>query len=204
MVSLKALIELHESFDLPYGIGPNLIHYLARPRILFNSFNFEEAKRVLIERQHPDKLDIINMAPQDVSIFKNRAALLSSNNEAYRIATSDNPSIEDLVAFSYMSPGWAVLFSLKHYLIHHREKAKDFNGFLPYGSAVIAYINNLDLQRSKPITPTPSFADHVFLQKISNQEAQALGISSVEINNIMYIQGTKLIKKAATSDSVAE
>src|SRR5512137_1995748 len=143
MSLLQALIDLHAAFDNRFGLGDSLIHYLAMPRIDNSSFNFEEAKRVLTERQHPDHLDAINMTPADVSIFKKRAEVLSSNNKAYRIAMTRNPSIEDLRDFSYISAGWSVLFALKHYLMHHMEQAWEFDGFVPYGSAVVAFVNTL-------------------------------------------------------------
>jgi hypothetical protein len=194
MINLPSFIDLHASFNSRYGIDDNLLHYLAMPRIPNNSFNFEEAKRVLFERQHPDKLDAIKMAPQDVSIFKKRAEVLSSNNKAYRIANTKKPSVEDLKAFSYISAGWACLQALKHYIMNHMDLAWEYNGFLPFGSAVAAFVNTLET-RPNDISASPSYADHVYLQNISNREAQAFRMPSVEINNIMYLKGLKLLKK---------
>jgi len=194
MVALSAIMNLHAAFNNLYGIGNNLLHYLAMPRIFHNGFNFEEARRVLFERQHPDKLDAINMAPADVSIFKKRAEILADNNKAYRLATLDNPSVQDLIDFSYLSQGWSVLFPLKHYIMHHMDKAMAYNGFLPYGSAVIAFVNSLE-SRPKDISTNPTYAEHVYLRDISNREALTFNMPSVEINNVMYLRGLKLLKK---------
>jgi hypothetical protein len=196
MVALSALMALHATFDNLYGIGKNILHYMAMPRIFHNGFNFEEAKRVLFERQHPDKLDAINMVPQDVSIFKKRAQILSDNNKAYRIATLDNPSVQDLIDFSYLAQGWSVLFPLKHYIMHHMDKAMAYNGLLPYGSAVIAFVNSIE-STPKAISSNPTYAEHVYLRDITNREAQAFNMPSVEINNVMYLGGLKLLKKKA-------
>jgi hypothetical protein len=194
MVSLSAIIDLHGLFHNIYGIGDNLLHYLAQPRIFTSSFNFPESKRILYERQHPDKLDPIKMAPADVSIFKKRAGLLSGDNEAYRIALKSNPSVEELIAFSFIAPGWSILYPLKHYIMHHMDLAVGYTGFLPYGSAVITFVNTLE---TKPweISFNPTHADHTYLQTISNREALAFGMPSVEINNVMYLRGKKILNK---------
>lgn len=172
--------------------GNNLIHYLAQPKIAHPNFKFHESKRVLIERQHPDHLDIFKMVPADVPVFKSRAELMSSNNEAYRIAVMEDPPVEYLIDFSYMKATWAILYALKHYLMHHTEKAKKYTGFLPYGSAVIAFVNSLDSGRK--IKANPDYSDHVFLQNISNRAAQLSGKTSIQINNEMYLEGKKLEK----------
>ena len=203
MVSLSAIMALHAAFNNLYGIGSNLLHYLAMPRIFHNGFNFEEAKRVLFERQHPDKLDAINMAPADVSIFKKRAELLADNNKAYRIATLEGPSVEELIDFSYLAPNWSVLFALKHYIMHHMDVAMDYKGFLPYGSAVIAFVNSLE-SKTRDIPSNPDYADHVYLRDITNREALAFNMPSVEINNVMYLRGLKLLKKGVGEDKWEE
>jgi hypothetical protein len=177
--------------------GTNLVHYLAQPPIAHQNFNFHESKRVLIERQHQDHLDLFNMAPADVQVFKSRAELMSGNNEAYRIAVMEDPSVEYLIDFSYMKATWAILYALKHYLMHHTEKAKKYTGFLPYGSAVIAFVNSLDsfsCTTGRKIKSNPDYSDHVFLQNITNRAAQLSGKTSIQINNEMYLEGKKLLK----------
>ena len=200
MISLIELLDLHASFDNQYGIGDNLLHYLAMPRIFHNGFDFQESKRVLMERQHPEHLDAIKMAPNDVAIFKKRASLLSSNNEAYRIATSSDPSQRSLEDFSYMMPGWSTLFPLKHYLMHHLDMAEVYRGFLPFGAPVIELVNSLASPRLK-ITASPDYADHKYLQEISLRMSRLWKICPIEVNNIMYLKGRRLVKKEADGNS---
>jgi hypothetical protein len=194
MVSLSALIDLHASFDTQYGIGNNLIHYLAQLRTTQN-FDFEGIKQLFITRQSPQRFDEFNLkvAPMDISLLKKRLVLPASDNEIYRIVMSEDPTIPELELFSFKCPGWSNLFALKWYLVHHMDKAKAFTGFLPYGSPVVAFVNSL---RSKPrnIPMNPDYADHVYLQTISNQEALTFNMPSIEINNIMYLKGLKYTK----------
>jgi hypothetical protein len=42
MVALSAIMALHAAFNNLYGIGNNLLHYLAMPRIFHNGFNFSK------------------------------------------------------------------------------------------------------------------------------------------------------------------
>jgi hypothetical protein len=83
------------------------------------------------------------------------------------------------------------------------DKAMAYNGFLPYGSAVIAFVNSLE-SRPKDISSNPTYAEHVYLRDISNREAQAFNTPSVEINNIMYLRGLKLLKKGGQSEASEE
>jgi hypothetical protein len=198
MATLKGLMDLHSSFNNRFGIGDNLIHYLAQPKIDHSGFNFEEAKTLFRNRQNPGILTAINAAPQDVLVFKKRYELLANNNEAYRIASSTTPSIEELIAFSFIVPRWSIIFPLKHYLMHHWDKAKQFTGFLPFGSAVIAFVNSLE-SRPRDMGSNPDYADHVYLQTISNEESRIWGIPSIEINNRMYLDGKKCMERHITN-----
>jgi hypothetical protein len=193
MISLNVFIDFHASFNTPYGIGDYLIHYLACPRARNLSFNFEEAVRVFFNRETPRRLDEINAAPTDIHIFRKRFELIANNNEAYRIAVSKNPTSEELIAFSFMQPGWSVLFAVKQYLMDHMDKAMQYTGFLPYGKPVIAFVNSLE-SKPRAIPTMPTFADHLYLQQISNREALTFNMPSVEINNIMYLRGLKILK----------
>jgi hypothetical protein len=193
MVSLQALIDLHASFDNHFGIGDNLIHYLAQPPHDHNGINFEVIKLGFVNRQNNNVLTEFKIAPQDVMIFQKRFSLLANDNEAYRIALSTSPSVEELIAFSYIQHGWSVLFPVKQYLMHHPDKAKDYTGFQPYGGPVIAFVNSLE-SKLRDIPASPSYADHSYLQQITNREARVWGMPSVEINNVMYLRGKKLIK----------
>jgi len=196
MAKLSAIIDLHSAFNNKYGIGNNLTHYLAQPKILQTTFDFEAALRALTERQHPDDLELMKMAPQDVAIFKKRASLLATNNDAYLIAMQRDPTVEQLEKFSFMMPCWSTLFPIKHYLMHHVEKAKVYRGFLPYGSEVVKYVNNLAERRlagSHSYVPTsPSYADHVHLQQLTNTMSDFTGTCTIELNNMMYLDGKEL------------
>ena len=198
MSLLTSLISLHASFFNRFGLGINLIHYLAQPKIDHPGFNFQAACDMLINRQQPERMEAINCAPQDVLIFKKRAGVLANNNKAYRIAMTSNPYIVDLEQFAAISPGWAMLFPVKVALMQHYQDwhAIDYRGFVPYGSAVIALVNSLDLGH-KRIGGSPDLQDHVWLQKLCNLEAQCRHISSQEVNNRMYLAGLKLLGSAA-------
>ena len=79
------------------------------------------------------------------------------------------------------------------------DKALAYNGFLPYGSAVIAFVNSLE-SRPKDISSNPNYAEHVYLRDITNREALAFNMPSVEINNVMYLRGLKLLNKGGQKD----
>jgi hypothetical protein len=202
---LSSLICLHASFFNRFGLGTNLIHYLAQPRIDNNSFNFEAARQIFIRRQQPDKLDDLNCVPQDVQIFKKRADVLANNNKAYRIAMTDNPSITDLEQFATISPGWSLLYPVKVALMQHYRDwhAIEYKGLVPFGSAVIAYVNSLELGHKK-IGNSPDLQDHIYLQKMCNREAQFREISSQEMNNRMYLAGLKLLGIGTAQNDDAE
>jgi hypothetical protein len=194
MVSLQALIDLHVSFDNRFGIGDNLVHYFAQPPHDHNGYNIDPVKLAFGNRFNNNLLIEFKIAPQDIMVFQKRFGLLANSNTAYRIAMSTNPSVEELIEFSYIQHGWSVLFPLKHYLAHHPDKAEDFIGFLPYGSPIIAFINSL-ASRPRDIPANPSLADHVYLQQITNREARVFGMPSIEINNLMYLRGKKILAR---------
>ena len=193
-MSLQTAIDLHASFNNKYGIGDNLIHYLAQPKTHHNGFDFEVSVKTFETRQAPRFLDSINAAGHDVYVMRKRFNFLANDNDAYRIASSHNPSVEELITFSYMLPGWSILFPLKHYLFHHWDKAVKYTGFLPFGAPVIAFVNTLET-RPKDVVTSPDYADHVYLQNISNEEARINGVPSIEINNRMYLAGKRLTGK---------
>jgi hypothetical protein len=196
------LASLHQAFNKT-RIHNTLIEYFAEPKTPHNNFNYDLALQGLQTRQ-PLDTTIINMAPQDVNIFKKRFAFLSNNNEAYRIAMTANPTIKDLINFSYLSAGWSTLFPIKVALVHHRTDwhMKDYTGLLPFGAAVITFYNSLGLY--KTISKSPDFADHVNLQNLSNELAPALGITSMDLNNYMYLEGMEILKQTATSQAISQ
>ena len=192
MVKLSSFIELITSFNSSYGVGSNLVHYLAMPRIPVNTFDFLGSVAIFMQRQDPAKMDMVGMAPPDVTIFRRRATLLSTRNRAYELATKINPSIQDLEDFAHLDPCWSTLFPVKYYLMNHIAQAREYRGFLPYGSEVIKYVNKALKGQWKHISGSPDYADHVFLRDRTNQTADNLNMPTVTINNIMHIQGSRI------------
>ena len=192
MVKLSSFIELITSFNSSYGVGSNLVHYLAMPRIPVNTFDFLGSVAVFMQHQDPDKMDTLGMAPQDVPIFRRRATLLFTKNRAYELATKINPSTQDLEDFARLDPCWSTLFPVKYYLIHHMVQAQEYRGFLPYGSEIIKYVNVALKGQWKHISGSPDYADHVFLRDMTNLIADNLNMPTITINNIMHIQGSRI------------
>jgi hypothetical protein len=193
MLELHELLNLQSDFNqYQYGIGNNLIHYFAHPRIPQPTFIFANAINSFVKRQHAESLDQMRMAPQDVSIFKKRAGLLATNNAAYYIASKEYPAVQELYDFSLIQPCWSILFPLKHYLLHHPETARNYRGLLPFGSEVVKYINKMIKNKPKPVLASPDVADHVFLQQITNSMSDFTGMTTVTINNVMYLEGRKI------------
>jgi len=200
MINLHSLFNLHADFNqYDYGIGDNLIHYFAHPRIPLPTFDFAAAVDAFTKRQHPDDMNQLKMAPQDVSIFRKRAGLLATDNRAYYIATHRDPTTLQLEEFSLIQPCWSTLFPLKHFLMHHPKQAKEYKGLLPYGSEVVKYVNVKIKTKPHNIPTSPDYSDHVFLQHITNEMSEFTGISTVEINNMMYLQGRHIDDKVNAS-----
>ena len=74
--------------------------------------------------------------------------------------------------------------------MHWPEKALQYKGMLPFGSEVIKYVNNHSFGRK--VAKSPDYADHVFLQEITNKRSIFSGKLSIEINNEMYLQGREI------------
>jgi hypothetical protein len=88
---------------------------------------------------------------------------------------------------------------------------KNYKGFLPIGKSVAAYVNKQELKiagETWVIKGSGTYQDHVNLKNVSNEMAIALGVPSQTINNIMYLQGLKILKcakaQAASSDGADE
>lgn len=205
MIRLPELIAFHAMFQDAYGVGRNLLSYLSRPRITHvKNFQYDKCYNEMLSRTTVTDKSYLGHAPQDDKIFVVRYALMFSNNDFYRLAVKDDPTVEDLETYSLIDPKWSTLFPLKHYLMHHMEKAKAYRGLLPFGGAVKSYFNKLGLTQGQSgrddngggailwnITGSPTYADHVMLQKVTNEMADAMGMPSVTINNVMYLHGKK-------------
>jgi hypothetical protein len=117
---------------------------------------------------------------------------------------STNPTLEEIIELSFKCTGWSTLFAIKHALIHHVDdwiKGGRYTGFLPYGSAVITFINSLESRHGNTIKQTPNYADHVYLQQLSNTMSALMGISSIELNNYMYLEGMKILANGRSQQS---
>ena len=189
--SLVDLISLQKSFEENHGYKKRLIDYFAQPRIHLGASHetfMAKCLENLVKRTPFDQLPQLGFAPADMSIFKKRFSLASTDNFAYSVLMNDNPSIPDLERFSYLLPGWSVLFPLKAYLIFHPEKAREYRGLLPFGSEVVKFFN-ATIGTAKP---TPTFQDHIALRDYTNALSDHLGISTVMLNNEMYLEGSRM------------
>jgi hypothetical protein len=152
-----------------------------------NRLNFDDAVKAYNFKFHP----------RETTVFKTRFDTLSSNNKAFRIATSTSISVADCEDFSYIKPGWALLFPLKMSLIAHPQLARNYFGFLPFGSEVIAWFNfvmaDQKFSRNYQVGTQPTLADHVLLQDYSKTLAIHHGMTTVAVNHYMYMEGKKLL-----------
>jgi hypothetical protein len=192
------LVKLHQSFE-KYGKHDRLLDYLAQPRIHLGSSNqaFIELCVKLMESRTPFdqakaffKTANYSYAPHDSTIFKARFDLLSTNNRAYAIAIKANPSVQELEEFSYIDPGWSVLFPLKLFLIFHASLAMLYRGLLPFGDPIVQFYNTTEM--GSEIQGSPSFSDHVRLREVTNALAEHLGCSTVMLNNEQFLDGSKI------------
>jgi len=179
---------LRQLFDDPVRcpVGPDLIHYLAQPRAHSTQFDYATAYRELRGRTHEDDMSPLGYAPTDYTVFKARYRHLANNNTAYRIACKRNPTVPELEKFASTRPQWAILWPVKVYLQHHMALAREYRGMLPFGSEVIRFLNE---RMGMELPVTPSATDHVMLRDLSNGMAEALGIPTVVVNDVMYILG---------------
>lgn len=209
MISLPSLIHLH--FDAKkdsFGIGNNLLAYLARPRLRrLNNFNYQTCYESLLQRLPADQAEGLNIASQDTTIFLNRFRAITTDIEYYRLAVKENPTVEDLEKASYRYYGYSYLWPIKEYLLHHMSLAKDYRGLVPFGGPVKLYFNHLKLVpwKTENETPwevkgTPTFQDHIMLQQVTNDMADALNLPSITVNNIMYLYGKKMKKDGDTDE----
>ena len=192
---LNSFIDLHEGFNDEYGIGTNLLSYLARPRMQIKGFKFSECYDDLLHRR-PKWGPDLHYAGQDRNILKVRYDLISNNNRAYVIAVKEDPSVADLEEFSYIKPCWSTLFPIKLYLCHHLDKAFDYKGLQPFGSFVIHFMNKLS--SIDDVGSNPDLRDHIRLKNLTDKYSKLLGVSSTVVNTLMYLEGRTA---AQTADS---
>lgn len=203
MVRFSRFIDLYASFDEISPKSDCLADYLALQRIPTNNFKYTEIRDALLGRKSLDDVPNANFAPNDARIFEKRFRLMANSDRFFIIASKINPTATELEELAVIGYGWSVLFAVKLYLVDHPDIARAYKGLMPYGAPIKAFVNSLK-SRPKEITGSPDLRDHVYLQRISNQMAGVLGVTSVVINNYMYLQGERLISRAAKTDENVE
>lgn len=212
VVNLQSMILFSRQIqDDPFGIGSNLLSYLARPRIFTKVFKHKECYEGMFQRRPADQMGTLGFAPADTQAFVRKFNLLNTDNEYYRLAVKMNPTAEDLEKASYIQHGYATLWAIKLYNLHHmHDVGRFYRGFQPFGGPVKAYVNNLEypindvsgpsLATNWHIKGTPSYSDHVILQTITNLESDSGGKPPVTINTEMHLVGRELRKKNAATE----
>jgi len=174
----------------------DLLSYYTIPRKALNDHNgFTENCYELMKNRSSVEM-LIGYAPQDSTIFKVRFDILNNNNEAFAIASKDNPTVLELEQIAKMHASWAWLFPIKIFLHQHLELAKQYRGLLPLGKCVIAFINALvdtDGIERREIKGQPTYKDHVEVQNISNRIADLQGCTTIAINDKMYLIGKRML-----------
>ena len=215
MSSLKAMIQfMNEVLKNP--VGSNLLFYLAQPRIPTKAFDSKLCYDRMSARIPSAQMGPLGFAPQDTQIFNKRFNALATDNEFYRIAntifTTRDEAVRELTAAGFAHPGFSILWAIKLFLLHHMEKVgKYYRGFQPFGGPVKAYVNSLKLVLPSAgggnddmgvwqINGTPTYLDHVVLQKITNEMADVLGKPAVTINTEMYMYGSRLMGRTGSGE----
>jgi len=206
--SFLSRVNLSQSFQFDYQHDSLLYYYsLPRQRNLNDYDEFTEKCFELLLNRKPftelqkecNKDSISCYSPNDASIFKVRFNMIASNNEAYTIAAKDNPTIAEIEKLASLHPSWAWLFPIKTYLHHHKDKAKQYRGLLPFGKYVIAFYNGIkdvDGEKFEKINGQPTLQHHMSLQNISNAMADLDGVPTITINDKMYLYGGKMYNTA--------
>lgn len=185
--SFSDLVALSILFDL-IPMGKNLLHYLAQPYSGIEGL----AEKALIKLKDRAVYDNLGGAPLDTAVYKSRFNLMHENNRAYYLACLDNPSVSNLIEFSSIRATWAILKSVKDYLHHYPSLAKRYTGLVPLGKNVVVFFNKFyktDIPHS-----SPNYAHHVEIQKQTNILAKKFNVSSMVVNDLMYIEGGKILQ----------
>ena len=166
------------------------------------NFNDEEALNLMLYRTAYDDLPDLGINAQSTTVFKKKFDLLAKNNKAYYLATKVNPTAKDLSIFSKIRPCWSTLFPIKCYLCDHPKEARKYRGMQPFGKFVIRFFNAVidhfdpDEMEEGPeyalVGSQPTFSDHCRLREMTNRCADLTGMSTVAVNNYMYMIGQEL------------
>lgn len=201
-VSLIDVASLNEAFrKIP--VGSNLLHYLAQPKTSMSA----DKDRVFVERlyaclsERVSKLDVeafltsrygdkeLCYIPQDAGVVHKKIHSMSNNNKIFEIAVKLDPTVKDLEEFSRLDPCWSLLYPVKMYLHHHFHIAKDYRGMMPFGGGVIEAVNKI---WNRIMKGSPSFQDHVRLMAMTNEIADKHGMTTIAVNDLLYLEGMKL------------
>jgi hypothetical protein len=201
--SILDLVKLHQSLSNSLS-GPKpdytrLIDYLAY--VQTRGLGSDRLILALENRVPFDQLDI-ELSIKDSNLVKKRIDLLASNNTAYRIAMTSNPTALELEQFSFISPCWSLLFPVVVFLIQHPEQAKTYRGFFPFGNEVIKFFHEAKL--GIEIKGSPNAADHVRLRIAINHIADHTGMTTVMVANEMYLEGSRINQSGAIPATISE
>lgn len=184
-MDFTALLKLNE--DLRSNSPSNtILHYYCRPRIPISNFNTEQCYKDMLNRTPSDRLSILGFAPIDTGVFKLRYDFVANDNVAYEILIKENPPIEDIERLSYLKAAWSALFPLKLFLMDHPKLAKVYRGLLPMGTQITAYF-----QENFGKKLVEDFKDHIYVRNFTNYYSDLLGIPTIILNNMMWLEGKK-------------
>lgn len=181
----------------------DLLGYMAESSRIdtFDSKTCYDLLRSRVEFSAVSQRQRLNYTPQESNVFKVRFDVFANSNDAYRIGITDFSKLTreaaalELAVFSRIHPGWSLLFPLKMYLLDRPYIAELYQGFLPFGSEVIAWLHDVGFTG---IGTSPTLADHVFLADYSAKLGRLHGWSTVTVNHYMYLEGKALAKRKVT------
>ena len=151
-----------------------------------------KAYTALLNRTPLNKIHI-GFNTLDNNIFISRFKITGENNEFYYMACKNNPSVYDLENISFIKANWSILYALKQLLHHNPDMALKYRGLVPLGAPVIKFFNTAT--SSEIPDQNPSLAAHIGVQKMTNSLAKKLNVSSMTVNDLMYLEGEQLINK---------
>jgi len=203
-VSILDVASLNRAF-MKIPVGSSLLHYMSQPK----TSQGEEKDRIfslkflacLYHRIFEGVCDFLkntfgspdlNYTPQDAGIVKKRLRVMANNNRAYELACLDHPTVRDLEEFASIEDciGWACLFPVKMYLHHHPYVAAQYRGILPFGAGVMEALKKIDFEHAPKGRPT--YAEHIRLRDLTNKIASSRGITTIAVNDDLYLIGMKL------------
>jgi hypothetical protein len=164
-------------------------------------FKYDECLNLMSLRTPPDSIQTLNINTHETNIFIKRFKSICSNNTFYRLINIIDPSCSDIENLSYIDPCYAILAPIKKYLIDHPPILKQYKGFLPFGKQIIKYWNST---QNSLIKNSPSYADHIKLQTLTNNNSDISGIPPTTINTLMFLKGKELLSQENQNNELEE